>query len=113
MNKQEMLSQMDAVRAAVADCLDDQTEITAIEIFNIFLGFPASVHMASVLDLGRCFEGVNIDINEDYSDEFIRMSVVAQGVEFFCLSRKSVAPIEEIDVPAETLSGLSGQEVSP
>ena len=111
MNKQEMLSQMDAVRAAIEDCLDDQARIIAINNVDIASN-TASVHLSSLLDLGRCFD-VDINIDKDFGAGRNRCFVMAHGVEFFCLAPKPETPIEDIDVPAETLSGLSGQEVSP
>ena len=108
MNKQEMLSQMDAVRAAVADCLDDQARIIAIDFIDSLQTTP-SIHLSNAIDLERCFEEASISIDTDWNYEFNRMSVMAHGVEFFCLTPKQVTPIEDIDVPAETLSGLSGQ----
>ena len=79
MNKQKMLDQMDSVRSAIEDCLDDQTEILAINHVGI-IQHPPSVHLANVLDLGRCFEGINIDIDEDFCRGFSRKSVTAHGI---------------------------------
>ena len=107
MNKQKMLDQIDAVRAAVEDCLDDQAEIVAINVG--ILDSPSSVHLSNVLHLGRCFEGINVNIDKDSHAPFNHMSVMAHGIKFFCLASQSAEPINGMDVPAETLSDLSEQ----
>lgn len=107
MNTKETLVALEEVRNAISHCLPDDMIIISAEVAAH--GGPR-VHILMPEEFRRLFSKFNISIDEGHG-EYQQLSIVTHGVEFSCLELKAPVPLEDVQVPTEVISGLSGQEV--